>query len=597
MTTWPLNRIEAWDENPRIKEDAQHIAELKASIMAIEAKSPGHGLLQNLVIAPKPGSDDVALVICGSSRLDALKELQAEGKIPADYAVPVTFRDIDVNDPDALMMALTENVTRRQMDIIDECIGMAKLAKAGKSVEEIAAGFGLKAKTVKQRIALGSLVPEAQALIREGKRDLDWGRALTLADPATQAKICADVATNPVAWKDGAEIRRYLTSETIPSDHALFDKALYKGRMIYDMFDGDRMADRAEFWELQNQAIAAKKAEFEAAGWSAVEISNNPVDLWRYRKSDNPAEAKVIIEVTPNGKVMFHTGLVDPQPQETAVDDEGSHLDVETHAQAADAPLTGDAVRATPGLLEYAAAQRSAMVQVAVSTSFRAALEVATAGLIGHGEIAIRAQDYRFPGSQDIRGTEAFAAAGKLRDDIADVLTQGGVPATGREDSKVLAFVRSLSDEALQKLFSQLVAVKVGQASARKLDARQDSLMNTLGQALVGDIRAHWTPDAAFFNLMTAEDLRRLATHLLPRDRQSGIMSAGKKHLVQMLSDVFADAREGDGSLDAETAARLNVWVPGPMMFPAQDDALRALAETAADEADPFAAIFGEAAE
>src|SRR4051812_5524389 len=53
--------------------------ELKASLLA-------HGLMQNLVVTD--AGDGNFHVIAGGRRLAAIRSLQAEGKLPADYAVP-----------------------------------------------------------------------------------------------------------------------------------------------------------------------------------------------------------------------------------------------------------------------------------------------------------------------------------------------------------------------------------------------------------------------------------------------------------------------------------------------------------------------------
>ena len=590
----PLNLIDGWTENPRLTTDPSHIKELRASAKAMRKPECPSGLLQNLTVVPNKDIPGRFIAITGRSRLTAIQLDAADGEIAADIEVPVQIRDIDINDPEALMLALAENIVRRSMDAIDECIAMAELARKGQKAEAIAVAFGYKTRTVKERLALGRLVPEAQDLIRTQSRDLDWARALTLADASTQVKICSDVTANPAAWKDGGEIRRFLTSDTIPSEHALFDKTAYTGRIIHDMFDGDRLTDRAEFWDLQNKAIGDLKVELEAEGWASVEISHNPVDLWRYRRSDDVAGSKCIIEVSPNGKVTTHKNLVDPEAIKVEEIEEAGGLDVEIgHHGSAEIELHGDGVRLTQSIAEYAAAHRSAMVQAVLANDFRKSLEVAVAGLIGHGEIAIRAQDYRFPGMVDIRTGEAFGAMDKVRGEVGETLDKGGIGGTKRADGAVLAMVASLDDASLQRLFSQLVAIKVGQAQTKRLDTVESSLTNSLGQGFGIDVRAWWTPDEKFFSLMSTEDLRRLAHELLPRERQTGILSGKKTQLVRMLSDGFSDARANDGSIDPENARRLNAWVPGPMSFPGSDDAERAQELISHADGDAFSALFG----
>jgi ParB family chromosome partitioning protein len=74
-------------------------SELKASLLA-------HGLMQNLVVTD-PG-DGTYRVIAGGRRLEAIHSLQAEGKLPDDFAVPCQI----VTEEHALEMSLAENTVR-----------------------------------------------------------------------------------------------------------------------------------------------------------------------------------------------------------------------------------------------------------------------------------------------------------------------------------------------------------------------------------------------------------------------------------------------------------------------------------------------------
>ena len=579
----PLDQLQPWDNNPRQTMTSEGIARLKASLRA-------SGMLQNCVAVPRP--EGGYWVIAGERRWVGLTEMAEAGEIPADTPINCAIRQIDPSDPEALMAALAENDVREQMDPIDVCITVAQLA-GKRTVGEIATAFGLATKTVKQHIRLGRLVAEAQELIRGKERDIEWGKALAAADQPTQTKICADIAMNANAWADAQSIRRFLMQDTIPAKHALFDLTRYQGRIVHDMFDGDFLADRDEFWQLQDEAIDIEKAKLESEGYAEVRIQNEPFDPWRYRSSDIPAESIAIVEKLPNGKVNVHRGLVDEQAHDPDLDDTEEAEAGDPSEPETQETLPGHAVRATPAILDYMAAHRSAMVQAKVASTFRTSLEVMTAALIGHSDIAMRAQDYAHPGGPDIRSGAHFEAMAGVREAVNAEIKDLGAGA--ERDRAILALVQSLDDNALPTLFTQLTALKLGQHKARRIDDNPDGLMALLGQDI--DIRANWTPDESFFELMQPADLRRLATNLLPLSHQRGVTSAKKPHLVRLLADTFAAAADNDGSLDAASARRLNAWIPGAMQFPAFDDAL---VETAADDTpdasdagdDAFDAIF-----
>ncbi len=64
---------------PAVPSAKMGIDELKASLLA-------HGLMQNLVVTDAGNGN--FHVIAGGRRLEAIRSLQAEGKLPEDFAVP-----------------------------------------------------------------------------------------------------------------------------------------------------------------------------------------------------------------------------------------------------------------------------------------------------------------------------------------------------------------------------------------------------------------------------------------------------------------------------------------------------------------------------
>ena len=135
---------------------------------------------------------------------------------------------------------------------------------------------------------------------------------------------------------------------------------------------------------------------------------------------------------------------------------------------------------------------------------------------------------------------------------------------------------------ALERLFSVLVARRAGVRS-RTPDMNAHSAANLLCAGV--DVRAHWTPDAAFFGLLPSEDLRRLAVNLVPGIDVESAARMARRALVASLDCAFADAKSGQ--MDQVSAQRLNAWVPGILSFPAI---------VATGEDDPAQAADAEAA-
>ena len=108
---------------------------MKASILA-------HGLMQNLVVTAD--GDGRFRVIAGSRRLEALRALQAEGKLPDDHAVPCQV----AGDDHAAEMSLAENTVRLAMHPADEFEAFARLIEGGAAVEQVAERFGVTVRHV-----------------------------------------------------------------------------------------------------------------------------------------------------------------------------------------------------------------------------------------------------------------------------------------------------------------------------------------------------------------------------------------------------------------------------------------------------------------
>lgn len=555
----------------------------------MKANIKAKGLLQNLIGAPRK-SDGKTEIFAGATRLSAIHELVSEGSLEAKFPVAVrVYQGIDPESPDAIEIAMSENVIRTQMDHVDECAAMKILADAKKSEEEIADIFGYKKRTVHERLLIAKLIPDAHALLRDKVRPLAWAHALTMADTAMQKTICDDVASNPESWQSGDDIRKYLTKSTVPAEHALFDLADYTGEIVSDFFSGDSLADIDMFWRLQNKAVDDLKMEIETEGFISVEVIREGFSGWKYDDEPDATKAHAFIEVLPTGKVEVIRGKRPIEELGEAIDalDEG---DYESRFLADE--IAEDEVRATNSICDYVAATRSAIFQAEVSESFRTALEYNVISMLGHRSASFTVQPFSMPGDRSRLTSSAFRKIADVAYDIREAIPLDGVSPELREQ-EIVNMVRSMKIDALQVLFTQLTSQRVGQQKRRGLDSDKGSLTNVFCRDI--DIRSWWTPDEDFFQMMASEDLRRLASALLPGASATRFASAKKKDLVRTLKTNFADAR--DGALgNTEVGRKLNSWVPGVMSFPAE--VAMAQAESAlfdeADEAEIDTLLFGQ---
>jgi len=573
--------------NIRQTASAKEDAEMKASILA------QGGVQQNLIAAPRK-TDGMLAVFAGGRRLTNTMALIEDGKLEADFELPVMIRDdIDPDSPEAIELALTENVIRASMDYIDECNAMMMLAASGRSDEDIAASFDYRPRTIRERLLIATIAPEAQDLVRSQERNLEWARALTIADKAMQKKICDDVAANANAWKTGDDIRNYLTKSTIAAEHALFDVDEYDGVIVKDFFEGDKFADTDKFWALQNDAITTKVVDLEAKGFGrGVRVIYEPFPEWAYEETQDLSEAMAFIEVMPNGAVREITNVT---PIVVEGRDDDATLDANDKIQAESlysSDIASFEVRATPRICEYAAGQRTAMLQARLAGDFRASLEYTTLAFLGHRSASFAANAFQIPGEEETRSGPAFAVMNDAVGSIAELteFTAEERDIETREAMQV-AIIRSMDDADLQQLFSLLVAQRAGQNNSRNLDQNKGSLSNVFGADV--NIRDFWAPDEFFFDMMGSEDLRRLATEFLPAKNALAFAKSKRKHLVQALAKGFAEASEG--ILPASQAEPFNRWVPGVMSFPAHVVTAEELEETVFDDTDDLeASIFSD---
>src|SRR5262249_2256856 len=120
-----VSRLEKSPLNARRTPAKMGMEELKASLLA-------HGLMQNLVVTD--AGDGTFRVIAGGRRLEAIRSLQAEGKLPQDFAVPCQV----VSEDHALEMSLAENTVRLAMHPADQFEAFAALIEQGATAAEVA---------------------------------------------------------------------------------------------------------------------------------------------------------------------------------------------------------------------------------------------------------------------------------------------------------------------------------------------------------------------------------------------------------------------------------------------------------------------------
>ncbi|KQW19446.1 chromosome partitioning protein ParB [Afipia sp. Root123D2] len=170
----PIEFLKANPRNPRRMFSDSELDELSASIKQ-------HGVIQPIVVRPVKGAQDRFEIIAGERRWRASQRAGL-------HEVPIVT--VDVNDSDALEIAIIENVQRSDLNAMEEAQGYHALAAEFKrSQDDIAKIVGKSRSHVANMMRLTKLPDSVQAYIAEGKLSAGHARALiNLPDPAAAAK-------------------------------------------------------------------------------------------------------------------------------------------------------------------------------------------------------------------------------------------------------------------------------------------------------------------------------------------------------------------------------------------------------------------------
>ena len=161
---------------PRRRFDDEALAELSESIKT-------YGILNPLTVRLRGGKYEL---VAGERRLRA-------AKLAGLQEVPCIL--LDVNMEDASLIALVENLQRRDLDFIEEAAGINQLIRMfGMSQEEAARRIGKSQSAVANKLRLLKLPPDVLEALRENGLTERHGRALLrLQRPEAQREALAYV--------------------------------------------------------------------------------------------------------------------------------------------------------------------------------------------------------------------------------------------------------------------------------------------------------------------------------------------------------------------------------------------------------------------
>ncbi|WJJ14638.1 peptide transporter (plasmid) [Prescottella equi] len=195
----PLDHLVANPRNPR--DDVGDLSDL--STIAERQLQPGTAVSRRAWLALWPDDTDSIgaakyIVVNGNRRLAAAAKFGREG-------LDVVVRDsIAVSRGEILWAATSENIDRRDFDVLEEAKAVELMVSEFGSADATAAKLGRSKGWVSQRRALLKLAPELQAALRAG--DLAIRQARSLAKVPLAEQVAAWEAT-----QDGGPVKKQAT--------------------------------------------------------------------------------------------------------------------------------------------------------------------------------------------------------------------------------------------------------------------------------------------------------------------------------------------------------------------------------------------------
>ncbi|NKC34404.1 ParB/RepB/Spo0J family partition protein [Falsiroseomonas selenitidurans] len=169
----PVEALEPGPFQPRGGMDRNSLEELANSIRE-------HGILQPILVRPKPGEPGSYEIIGGERRWRAAQEAQL-------HEVPVVVRDL--GDREAMAAGLVENLQRQDLNALEEAEGYRRLLdEFGVTQEALGQSVGKSRSHVANTLRLLTLPAPVRDLLRNGVLSAGHARALIGApDPGRLA--------------------------------------------------------------------------------------------------------------------------------------------------------------------------------------------------------------------------------------------------------------------------------------------------------------------------------------------------------------------------------------------------------------------------
>jgi ParB family chromosome partitioning protein len=185
LTYLPVDWLSKGKFQPRRDMNPAQLEDLAASIRT-------QGIMQPIVV--RPNGHNQYEIIAGERRWRAAKL--------ADLSqVPVIIRHVE--DADAVVLALIENIQREDLNPVEEALALQRLIEDFHlTQQEVADTVGKSRSTVANLLRLLGLTPEVRRLLEHGDIEMGHARALLPLDHDKQIQAASQVVTKSLSVRE-----------------------------------------------------------------------------------------------------------------------------------------------------------------------------------------------------------------------------------------------------------------------------------------------------------------------------------------------------------------------------------------------------------
>jgi ParB family chromosome partitioning protein len=213
----PHSQIDPSPRNPRqmnLAEGSPQLEELRQLAESIADK----GQLQPILV--RPVKNGVYEIVGGERRWRAMVLLIMEDRLPEDHPVAASIRPL--SDEDAMVLALAENMARRDMNPMDEAEGLfsvygPRVGAAGEgerrsaqaeTVERLARATGQSVRYIQARIRLArDLTESVRTMVRLGELSVAFANELVSWPEKDQPSAAGKIAARAEGWQTVEQVR------------------------------------------------------------------------------------------------------------------------------------------------------------------------------------------------------------------------------------------------------------------------------------------------------------------------------------------------------------------------------------------------------